>query len=50
MCPLIFGSFTHHQMVILKGYLAMLTLTNREKSSGPRAPMVKVPHRSYHTL
>ena len=44
MCPLIFGSFTHYQVVILTGYLAIVTLTNREKSSGSTSPMVKVPH------
>ena len=39
MCSLMFGSFTHHQVVILKGHLAIVTLTNREKSSGSRTPM-----------
>ena len=38
MCPLIFGSFTHHQVVILTGYLAIVTYTNREKSSGSTCP------------
>ena len=38
MCPLIFGSFTHHQVVILTGYLAIATETNREKSSGSTYP------------
>ena len=38
MCPLIFGSFTHHQVVILTAYLAIVTYTNREKSSGSTCP------------
>ena len=38
MCPLIFGSFTHHQVVILTGYLAIATETNREMSSGSTYP------------
>ena len=38
MCPLIFGSFTHHQVAILTGYLAIATETNREKSSGSTYP------------
>ena len=38
MCPLIFGLFTHYQVVIMTGYLAIVTLTNREKSSGSTCP------------
>ena len=41
MCPLISGSFTHHQGVILRGHQAIVTFTNREKSSGLTYPYGK---------
>ena len=41
MCHLIFGSFTHHQVVMLKGHLAIVTLPYREKSSGSMYPYIQ---------
>ena len=38
MCPLILGVFRHHQVVILKGHLAIVTLISGEKSSGATYP------------
>ena len=43
MCPLIFGSFTYHQVVILREYLAIVTQTEKSQVV-QRTPMVKVPH------